>query len=101
MNKADSERLESALSQMGLFYTSSPNEADVIVLNSCVVRQTSEDKVVGYLNNLKPLKERSKGKIVALMGCMVGPNQTSLEKQFKHVDVFMQPQQFDPLISLL
>ncbi len=101
MNKADSERLESALSQMGLLNTSSPNEADVIVLNSCVVRQTSEDKVVGYLTSLKPLKEHSKNKIVALMGCMVGPNQAALKKRFKHVDVFMQPQQFDPLINLL
>ena len=101
MNKADSERLESALSQMGLLPAHSPKEADVIVLNSCVVRQTSEDKVVGYLNSIKPLKERSSDKILALMGCMVGPNQTALEKRFKHVDVFMQPQQYGPLINLI
>ena len=50
MNRADSERLESALGQMGLSSTESAKDADVIVLNSCVVRQSAEDKVVGMLN---------------------------------------------------
>ena len=51
MNKADSERLESALGQMGLTASETPKDADVIVLNSCVVRQSAEDKVVGMLTN--------------------------------------------------
>ena len=49
MNKADSERLESALEQLGLRQTPVMSEADVIVLNSCVVRQSAEDKVTGTL----------------------------------------------------
>ena len=52
MNKADSERLESALVQMGLSSVSSTDDADVIFLNSCVVRQSAEDKVVGTLGSL-------------------------------------------------
>ena len=101
MNKADSERLESALGQMGLSSTDSPRDADVIVLNSCVVRQSAEDKVVGMLGTLKPLKERDPGKIIALMGCMVGPRTDALSQRFPDVEVFMRPQQFQPLIDLL
>ena len=101
MNKADSERLESALGQMGLSSTGSPQDADVIVLNSCVVRQSAEDKVVGMLGTLKPLKERDPGKIIALMGCMVGPRTDALSQRFPEVEVFMRPQQFQPLIDLL
>ena len=101
MNKADSERLESAMAQMGLSSAKSPKDADVIVLNSCVVRQSAEDKVVGHLSSMKPLKERYSEKIVALMGCMVGPKTAALEERFPYVDVFMRPQQYEPLINLL
>ena len=101
MNKADSERLESALGQMGLRATSSPGDADVVVLNSCVVRQSAEDKVVGMLGSLKPLRHRDPNKIIGLMGCMVGPKTAPLEKRFPQVDVFMRPQQYRPLIDLL
>ena len=101
MNKADSERLESAFGQMGLASSSSPKDADVVVLNSCVVRQSAEDKVVGMLTGLKPIKERNPDKVVALMGCMVGPKTAPLEQRFPYVDVFLRPQQYEPLIDLL
>ena len=101
MNKADSERLESALGHIGLSSTESPADADVIVLNSCVVRQSAEDRVTGMLGNLRPIKERSPETVVALMGCMVGPKTTSLETRFPQVDVFMRPQQYQPLFDLL
>ena len=101
MNKADSERLESALGQMGLSATDTPRDADVVVLNSCVVRQSAEDKVTGMLGSLKPLKREEPHKVLALMGCMVGPRTVALEKRFPQVDVFMRPQQFEPLIDLL
>ena len=101
MNKADSERLESALGQMGLSPTDSARDADVVVLNSCVVRQSAEDKVVGMLTSLKPAKQNAPDKIVALMGCMVGPKTDRLEARFPYVDVFMRPQEYAPLIDLL
>ncbi|MCH8869568.1 MAG: tRNA (N6-isopentenyl adenosine(37)-C2)-methylthiotransferase MiaB, partial [Chloroflexi bacterium] len=84
MNKADSERLESALGQMGLSPRTSPKDADVIVLNSCVVRQSAEDKVIGMVTHLKPLKQRNPDKVVALMGCMVGPKTDALEKRYPY-----------------
>ena len=63
MNKADSERLESALGQIGLSAADSAKNADVVVLNSCVVRQSAEDKIVGMLTSLKPTKERDPDKV--------------------------------------
>ena len=101
MNKADSERLESALGQMGLTEGTSARDADVIVLNSCVVRESAEDRVVGMLTHLKPVKQREPNKVLALMGCMVGPRKEQLAERYPYVDVFMQPQQYDPLIELL
>jgi len=101
MNKADSERLEVALDQLGFSPSVTPDDANVIVLNSCVVRQQSEDKVIGMLNTLRPLKESNPEKVVALMGCMVGPNVQMLEQKFPQVDVFMRPQQYQPLINII
>jgi tRNA-2-methylthio-N6-dimethylallyladenosine synthase len=101
MNKADSERLESAMGQLGLAPSPQPDDADVIVLNSCVVRQSAEDRVIGNLTRLKPTREGHPDRILALMGCMVGPKTDDLQKRFPYVDVFMRPQQFDPLIELL
>ena len=65
MNKADSARLESALGQMGLSSAGNPQDADVIVLNSCVVRQSAEDKVVGMLGKLAPIRNESPDKVIA------------------------------------
>ena len=101
MNIADSDRLASALDQLGLTAVESRENADVVVLNTCVVRQSAEDKAVGTLTSLKPSRESNPNKIIALMGCMVGPNSDFLERRFPFVDVFMRPQQYDPLIDLL
>ncbi len=101
MNKADSDRLESALGQMGLNLKDAPKDADVIVLNSCVVRESAEDRVVGMLTSLKPLKQQDPDKVIALMGCMVGPQTSRLTERYPYVDLFMPPQKFGPLIDLL
>ena len=101
MNKADSERLGGALEQLGLQPVDKPGDADVVVLNSCVVRQSAEDKVVGTLGSLKPLKVGRPDRVLALMGCMVGPKTDELRARFPHVDTFMRPQQYAPLLDLL
>ena len=101
MNKADSERMGAALEQLGLAETAEAKQADVIVLNGCVVRQNAEDRVVGMLTSLKPWKARNPDRTLALMGCMVGPQQEELKRRFPYVDVFMRPQQFEPLVSRL
>ena len=101
MNTADSERLGAALEQMGIQPVEKAAEADVIVLNSCVVRQGAEDKVASNLAWMAPLKKDKPERIIALMGCMVGPKTDALSKRFPYVDVFMRPQQFDPLLEIV
>ena len=101
MNKADSERLGSALDQLGLAPVDVPSEADVIVFNSCVVRQSAEDKVASALGTIKPLKRGRPDAVVALMGCMVGPRTYDLRRRFPYVDVFMRPQEYQPLLDVV
>ena len=101
MNKADSERLGSALDQMSLSPVESPEKADVVIVNSCVVRKSAEDKVAGMWNRLNGSKKSNPDQVIALMGCMVGPRQENLQKQFPYVDVFMRPQDYDPLLQLI
>jgi len=101
MNKADSQRLGSALEQLGLREVETAGEADLVVLNSCVVRQQAEDKVVGNLTWMKPWRSEDPGRVIALMGCMVGSKTDELARRFPFVDVFMPPQQYGPLLELV
>jgi tRNA-2-methylthio-N6-dimethylallyladenosine synthase len=82
MNEADSSRVADELDKRGYSPATDPEHAEVIVLNSCVVRQSAEDRVVGRLWSLKPVKESDPNRIIALMGCMVGvrPNRSLTER---------------------
>ena len=92
MNYADARRVATELEKLG--YQSTPNlqEADVVVLETCTVRQQSEDKAYNKLHNLRPLKESRPDMTIAVMGCVVGVRgNEALEKRFPFVDVFMEP----------
>ncbi|MBI4329170.1 MAG: tRNA (N6-isopentenyl adenosine(37)-C2)-methylthiotransferase MiaB, partial [Chloroflexi bacterium] len=99
MNVADSERLGAALERLGYVQEPVPEKADIVVLNSCVVRQGAEDKVVARLDSLKGLKRGNPGAAIALMGCMVGPRTEALQRRFPHVDFFLRPQEFQSLVE--
>ena len=102
MNVADSQRVASALEHIGYSPTRQPKEADIIVLNTCVVRQSAEDKAVGRLTSLKPLKTKNPNLVINLMGCMVGvKGAEKLRAQFPFVDVFSPPSDPGPLVSFL
>jgi tRNA-2-methylthio-N6-dimethylallyladenosine synthase len=102
MNVADSQRVASALEHLGYAVTLEAKEADVIVLNTCVVRQSAEDKAYGRLNSLRPLKDKNPGLIINLMGCLVGVrDHTALKKRFPFVDVFSPPSDPAPLVAFL
>ncbi len=102
MNVADSQRVASALEHLGYSVTPRPEEADVIVLNTCVVRQSAEDKAYGRLNSLRPLKEKNPHLVINLMGCLVGiRNNDALRKRFPFVDVFSPPSDPSPLVAFL
>ncbi|MCH8864235.1 MAG: MiaB/RimO family radical SAM methylthiotransferase [Chloroflexi bacterium] len=89
MNKAESERLGSRLEEKGYRATSTAEEADIIVLNSCVVRQSAENRVVNKLRSLKALKAKQ-DTTLALTGCMVNSEVTRLKKDFPYVDYFFK-----------
>ena len=102
MNVADSQRVASSLERMGLSLSHSAEEADVIVLNTCVVRQSAENKAYGRLYSLKPLKDKHPNLVINLMGCMVGvKGHEQLQKRFPFVDVFSPPSDTGPLIAYL
>jgi len=102
MNEADAQRVGSELEKIGLTYTDHARDADVIVLDTCVVRQSAEDKAYSYITTLKPIKQKRPDTIVTVMGCMVGVKGNAvLKKQFPWVDVFMAPSETAPLINFL
>jgi len=102
MNVADSRRVAAALEEQGYSPTRIAEEADVIVLNTCVVRQSAEDKAYGRLNSLKPVKMKRPETVINLMGCLVGvKGHEKLKQRFPMVDVFSPPSDPGPLIAHL
>jgi tRNA-2-methylthio-N6-dimethylallyladenosine synthase len=102
MNDADSRHLSSQLESLGYHPHPVQNEADLVVLNTCVVRQQAEDKAVNHLYRLRQTKKERPDMTVALMGCMVGMREApALKKRFPFVDVFMPPSDTEPLLDYL
>ena len=102
MNVADSQRVASALEHLGYESTTRPDNADVIVMNTCVVRQSAEDKAYWRLSSLMPIKERRPEVVINLMGCLVGvKGHEQLKARFPYVDVFSPPSDPGPLLAYL
>lgn len=103
MNYADARRVSTELEKLGYQSTEQIGEADVVVLETCTVRQQSEDKAYGKLHSLKPLKRAKPDMTIAVMGCVVGVRgNKALEERFPYVDLFMEPATDGvPLISHL
>ena len=97
MNEADSAKIAATLQEAGYTATSDEQVADIVVLNSCVVRQAAEDKVAGKLNSLIRLKRERPDVSVVLTGCMVTNQHDRLRDQFPHVDLFFDPSDFTEL----
>ncbi len=71
-------------------------------MNTCVVRQSAEDKAYGRLSSLRPLKEAQPDLVINLMGCLVGVKDTTrLKERFPYVDVFSPPSDPGPLLNYL
>src|SRR4026209_567881 len=102
MNVADSQRVGSSLEHLGYIFTETIEEADVIVLNTCVVRQSAEDKAMGRVTSLSPLKRQNPNLVINLMGCLVGVRGAEkLREKLPYVDVFSPPSDPGPLVSFL
>ena len=99
MNKAESERLGSYFEQLGYQATDTAEKADMIVLNSCVVRQSAENRVTNKLNSLKSLRKAHSGKTLAVTGCLVNSELDQLKKSFPYVDYFFKPGDYPPWLE--
>jgi tRNA-2-methylthio-N6-dimethylallyladenosine synthase len=99
MNKAESERLAARFDELGYTASKSVAEADLIVLNTCVVRQSAEDKVINKLHDLKHLKKDRPDIILALTGCMVDSDVAGLHKKYRFVDHFFKAGEFPPWLE--
>ena len=91
MNVADSNYIGAALEKRGYQMTEKIDEADIVVLNSCSVRASAEERIAGKLGEIAGLKRRHPNMFVALTGCMVTDDQTSLRRRFPMVDLFFKP----------
>ncbi len=102
MNEADSAKLAAGLARLGYEESPRPEEADLAVVNTCVVRQKAEDRAISYLGYLRHLKERRNPRLrIAVMGCLVGPKVDDLKSRFPFVDVWARPQDFDAILRQL
>ncbi|MGE5328979.1 MAG: tRNA (N6-isopentenyl adenosine(37)-C2)-methylthiotransferase MiaB [Deltaproteobacteria bacterium] len=89
MSESDGEKYRGMLAQMGYELADKPEEADVIVFNTCCVREHAEEKIFSHLGNLKALKEANKDLIIAFGGCMAQQPKVveKIKKSYRYVDI--------------
>ena len=86
MNIADAERMEGQLQSVGYTRTEETADADVILINTCCVRESAEDKVYGKIGEIKKLKERNPHLIFGITGCMAQKEGDNLMQRAPHID---------------
>jgi len=91
MNVHESEKIAGILSKLGYESTDIDEEADIIVFNTCCIRDNAERRVYGNIGALKPLKKEKKELIIAVMGCMTQQKGAAdaLRKKFPFVDIVL------------
>jgi len=103
MNEHDSELIAGMLENKGYLYTDDQKDADIIVLNTCCVRETAENKVFGLLGRLGKLKKQKPHLIIAMGGCMsqqehIGPK---IKQRFRYVDILFGTHNIHALPELI
>ena len=99
MNKAESQWIVNYLNSAGYQAATSFREADLVVLNTCVVRQSAENKVLGTLGLLKGLKREHPNLSILVTGCFVDSDIEGLKRRFPQVDFFFKPGAYSELID--
>jgi len=100
MNVADSEVVASILKMDGFDMTDCPEEADIILVNTCSVRDNAEQRVYGRLENLQALKKKKKHLVIGVIGCMAERVKEQLINEH-HVDVVAGPDSYMDLPNLI
>lgn len=101
MNFADSEVIASIMSQAGYATTSDEHEADIILINTCSIRENAEDRVRKRLTNFKNRKKRQPGLIVGILGCMAERLKQALLEEEQLVDLVAGPDSYRDLPNLV
>jgi tRNA-2-methylthio-N6-dimethylallyladenosine synthase len=99
MNKAESQQIAGYLDSAGYQAAPSLANADLVVLNTCVVRESAENKVLGTLGLLKGLKSKHPNLQILVTGCFVNSHIQELERRFPHIDLLFKPGDFLELIA--
>ncbi len=92
-NVADGQKLMGMLREMGFSFTEEPKDADLVILNTCAVREHAEDRVFGNLGALTHTKKENPEQVVALCGCMAQEPRVSkrVRESYRHVDLVFGP----------
>lgn len=92
-NVNDTERLKGVLADVGFEFADEPKDADLIVFNTCAIREHAEQRVFGNLGALKALKQKKPGLFIALCGCMAQQKSTveKLRESYSFVDIVLGP----------
>jgi tRNA-2-methylthio-N6-dimethylallyladenosine synthase len=101
MNVLDSELAAAGLLALGYELANTPRKADVILFNTCSVRQHAEDKIYSALGRLKHVKERRPNTIIGVLGCMAQKDQDLIFRRAPHVDLVLGPGQLGQMPGLL
>jgi tRNA-2-methylthio-N6-dimethylallyladenosine synthase len=101
MNVLDSELAATSLIEAGYQPVSAKRYADVILFNTCSVRQHAEDKVYSALGRLKHWKEQKPNAIIAVMGCMAQKDKDTIFRRAPHVDIVLGPGQLRQLPEIV
>ncbi|MEB3161453.1 MAG: tRNA (N6-isopentenyl adenosine(37)-C2)-methylthiotransferase MiaB [Synechocystis sp.] len=101
MNKADSERMAGILDGMNLEATADPNQADVIIYNTCTIRDNAEQKVYSYLGRQAKRKQSEPGLTLVVAGCVAQQEGEQLLRRVPELDLVMGPQHANRLGDLL
>jgi tRNA-2-methylthio-N6-dimethylallyladenosine synthase len=102
MNRSDSEEMAGRLLAAGCGEAPSLDEADLVVINTCAIREGAEQKVIGRQGHLARLKAANPGLRIVLTGCSVRePDRAGLRKRYPAVDLFLRPDEEPELVDRL
>ena len=91
MNLHESEKISGILSGMGMSAVSEPENADVVVFNTCCIRDTAERRALGNIGKMKELKKKNKDLLIVVTGCMTQQNgfAENMKERYQYVDVIL------------
>ncbi len=101
MNVLDSELIVAALLKEGYVQAASVKEADIVLFNTCSIRQHAEDKIYSALGRLKDAKEFNPNKIIGVIGCMAQKDNAMIFKRAPHVELVVGPGQIAQIPELI